>query len=195
MKPDCPVARRSDYRFDHAAPHEQCASMVRDWHYAKGCANTSTVRTAMLRGDQAVGAALWMPPTANAAQGMAKRHLGDAMWHREVIVLSRLVVGPDEPQNAASMLLGASTREVLTNKRWRLLLTYADEGEGHKGTIYLATGWVFDGKTTPESRWRLNGTLISRLATKSRTVADMVAMGAVRTISRKLRFVKVRRPA
>lgn len=188
-KPDVPVARRGDYSFD-SGTHAEAVEMIRLHHYAKGCANTSTHRMIMRKNGIAVGAALWMPPTAGAAKALAKKHLGSPDRHREVIVLSRLVVVDGEPQNAAGMLLGTSTREVIDAGRWSLLVTYADEAQAHKGTIYRATGWAFDGRTAPQAVWHVDGQQVSRLATKSRTVADMLALGAARSSSSKLRFIK-----
>lgn len=141
-----------------------------------------------------VGAAMWMPPTATAAKALAKRLLGDAARHREVLVLSRLVVVPGEPQNAAGILLAASTRAVLRDPRWSLLVTYADQAQGHSGTIYKATNWTIDGETKPQTKWTIDGRQVSRLSTHSRTVADMRALGAVPSVSRKFRFFKLKAP-
>ena len=190
-KPEGPVARRTDYTFD-AGTHGEALGLVRTHHYAGGAANTSTVRTIMRREGVLVGAALWMPPTARAAKGLALRLLGDVNRHKQVLVLSRLVVAPSEPQNAASLLLGQSTREVIRAKRWALLATYADEAQGHEGTIYRATGWTFDGWTVPTKTWRLDGRQVSAyVASTPRTIAQMRAMGATCVVSRKRRFAKL----
>ena len=139
-----------------------------------------------------VGAALWMPPTARAAKGLALRFLGDTNRHKQVLALSRLVVAPSEPQNAAGLLLGQSTREVIRTKRWALLVTYADEAQGHEGTIYRATGWTFDGWTVPTKTWHLDGKQVSAyVASTPRTIAQMHALGATYVESRKRRFVKL----
>ena len=80
---------------------------------------------------------------------------GAAVWHPAVygirrygclpLQLSRLVVRPDAPKNAASFLLRRSMG-LLDRRQWPVLLTYADSGQGHTGAIYRATGWVPDGK-------------------------------------------------
>lgn|GEM_PF-4705523 len=190
-KPEGPVARRTDYTFD-AGTHGEALGLVRAHHYAGGAANTSTVRTIMRREGVIVGAALWMPPTARAAKGLALRLLGDAERHKQVLVLSRLVVAPSEPKNAAGLLLGQSTRQVIRAKRWALLVTYADEAQGHTGTIYHATGWEFDGWTVPTKTWHLNGRQVSAyVASTPRTIAQMSALGATFFVSRKRRFVKL----
>jgi hypothetical protein len=62
--------------------------------------------------------------------------------------------------------------------RWVAAVTFADESQGHGGTIYRATNWRYLGRTKPEPRWEdANGRQISRLATKSRTAKDMTELG------------------
>ena len=89
---DGPVARRRDYEVIEVE-HGLAAGLVIAHHYAKGCANTSTLRHGLRRRSDGaiVGAALWMPPTATAAKALARRLLGTDLRHREVLVLSRLV--------------------------------------------------------------------------------------------------------
>ena len=195
MKPDKPVARRADYVVERIE-HGKAKQLVERHHYAKGASNTSVAAHGLVRrlDGECVGAALWMPPTANAAKGLAARLLESSDRHREVLVLSRLVIAPGEPANAAGMLLGASERMVRLDLRWALLITYADQAEGHTGTIYRATNWTCDGETAPEARWidPSSGRIVSRKAGRSRTIAEMVSLGFVRTApSRKIRFVKV----
>ena len=62
--------------------------------------------------------------------------------------------------------------------RWVAAVTFADGSQGHVGTIYKATNWEYVGETKPEPRWEdANGKQVSRLSTKSRTAADMTALG------------------
>lgn len=60
------------------------------------------------------------------------------------LVLTRLAIEPHVPRNAASFLLRRSMR-LIDRQRWPVLVTYADEGQGHTGGIYTAAGWTFDG--------------------------------------------------
>jgi hypothetical protein len=122
-------------------------------------------------GGELVGAALWLPPTKPCA-----RTVHDD-WTR-VLSLSRLALLPGEPTNAESLLIGASIRLIRRTKRWAALVTFADLSQGHTGTIYRATGWTYLGLTKPEPRWEdAAGRQVSRLATKSRTRAEMEALG------------------
>lgn len=133
MKPAVPVAHRKDYLVREGTLTEAKA-LVEAFHYARGTANTC-VAAHVLVGHataRAVGAALWMPPTRVAALSVSED------W-RNVLCLSRFVIAPGEPQNAAGILLAWSIR--LLSARWHTLLTYADTRHGHTGTIYRATNW------------------------------------------------------
>lgn len=198
MKPSCPVARRADYVVQ-PVKHSVARCLIGAFHYS-GCASNTSVHSHGIfraRDMTLMGAALWMPPTANAAKALALLHLGGRDRHREVLVLSRCALKPGQPQNTTGMLLSRSERLVRRDARWSLLVTYADEAEGHTGIIYRATGWTYDGLTKPETRWRdAAGRLVSKHATRSRTVYEMLSLGCTRDgKSRKHRFVKVVRAA
>jgi hypothetical protein len=46
----------------------------------------------------------------------------------------------------------------------RLVVSFADPVQGHHGGIYQAMGWLFAGKTSPETEWRLGGKRLNRRA-------------------------------
>jgi hypothetical protein len=164
-------ARRRDYRVERL-PHAEAAEFVRQHHYAKGCANTSSESFGLFRGPFLVGAAVWMPPTKVCAMTI------DPVEWRRVLSLSRLAVAPPEPQNAASLFIGDMMRTLNSEQRWTAAVTFADESQGHEGTIYKATNWRYLNRTAPEPRWEdANGKQVSRLSTKSRTAAGMRALG------------------
>lgn len=170
MKPAKPVARRRDYVVDDCPLHE-AARFISAHHYARGCANTAVYIHGLYRASDLVGAALWMPPTKVCAQTV------HSDWRR-VLALSRLAVAPGEPQNAASILIGESVRRIRRARKWKALVTFADESQGHTGTIYRATNWRYVGRTKPEPRWEDSaGRQVARKATKTRTRAQMEALG------------------
>lgn len=156
----------------------QARNLVERYHYARGMSNTAVFRHGLFRVGEGepLGCAVWLPPTKQAALSVA----GDD-W-RAVLSLSRLVVVPGMPTNAASFLMGRSMRIVRRDQRWRHVVTYADEGEGHTGAIYLATNWESQGVTSKTPRWRdpETGKLVATLATKTRTAAEMRDLGYVR---------------
>lgn len=179
VKPDVPVARRSDYTF-RQVDHAIGAALIREHHYARGCSKTGTMY-GMFRGDALVGVAQWLPPTKVCAQSVLPEH---DLW-KYVVSLTRLVVLPSEPQNAASMLIGASLRWLPTlrtpwsQRKWLAAVTFADDSEGHTGAIYKATNWIEKGKTKPYPRWVSTDEVqvSTKCGPKTRTKAEMEALG------------------
>jgi hypothetical protein len=121
-----------------------------------------------------MGVAWWIPPTKNAAIAT----FPEGAWQR-VLSLSRFVLEEDVPKNGASFLLGRSTRLVKQSGAWDCLVTYADEWQGHLGTMYRAAGWEYVGLTRPERVYTVNGRMTARKAgPKTRTHAEMLELGA-----------------
>jgi hypothetical protein len=151
--------------------------LVIDYHYSAGASKTSTEIHGLLPAgaffDQdAVGAALWMPPTRAVAASLCPENPNG------VLALSRLVCAPSAPGNAASFLMARSMR-LLDRIRWPVLVTYADAWRGHTGAIYLATGWRDDGLTKPKPVYQKDGRMVSvKAGPNTRTHAQMLEMGA-----------------
>lgn len=167
---------KSDWRVDVIALG-QGQERVSELHYAKGASNTATFRHGMFRVENwpmvVSGAALWIPPTRTAAEASF-----DGDWKR-VLALSRFVLAADVPKNGASFLLSRSVRLIRQSRAWDCLVTYADEWQGHLGTMYRAAGWEYVGVTKPERVYVLDGRMIARKAgPTTRTHAEMLALGA-----------------
>jgi hypothetical protein len=158
-------------------------------HYSQGGANTKTYLHGLFRRDdpaRVLGVAWWIPPTKSAALATYPTD-----W-QGVLSLSRLAIEDEVPKNAASFLLARSCR-LIDRLRWPCFVTYADEWQGHRGTIYLAAGWTFVGKTAPEPTWVKEGRMVARKAgPKTRTAKEMRELGAVCVESfSRLKFVKI----
>ena len=61
------------------------------------------------------------------------------------LTLSRLWLSDELPHNSESRFIGIVTRALKRNTSLRFLVSYADPAQGHLGTIYQATGWVYTG--------------------------------------------------
>lgn len=168
--------RRADWMVE-TIDLAQARELVGRLHYSGGGSNTATFRHGLFRREEwplyVSGAAWWIPPTRTAAEAST-----DGDWRR-VLTLSRFVLDPAVPKNGASFLLSRSVRLIRRSGAWDVLVTYADEWQGHLGTMYLAAGWEYVGKTKPERVYVLNGRMVARKAgPRTRTHAEMVAMGA-----------------
>ena len=150
--------------------------LVAAHHYCRGGSNTGTfVHGLFLRSNPhtCLGVAWWIPPTKGAALATHP-----SAW-QAVLALSRLVVLPDQPKNAASFLIMASVKLIQAEGRWQKLVTYADTRMGHTGGIYRATNWKYEGLTQAESTWVTpDGRTVARKAGgHTRTKGEMQALG------------------
>lgn len=163
----------AEWRVANVSPQLGRALIAR-YHYARGASNTVTACHGLYRrSDNAVmGVAWWIPPTRGAA---------GAFWAdpEAVLSLSRLVVLPDAPTNAASFLLMRSA--ALLDGRWKCLATWADTERGHTGRIYRAAGWEYLGLSVPTDVWvDADGRRVARKRGPStRTRAEMTGLGHV----------------
>ena len=156
-------------------PIYEARPIVEKYHYARGASNTATELHGLYRrgewfGARCYGVAWWIPPTRSCAA---------AWWPNpdEVLVLSRLVIVPGTPKNAATFLLMRSVKMI--DPRWKCLLTYADTWRGHTGHIYKAAGWEYCGMTKPEPCYLINGRMVARKAgPRTRTHDEMIKLGA-----------------
>lgn len=176
MKPDVPVARREDYEIGRCLPQDNPAlrDLIRRYHYTRSVTNAGTLFCARRRRDGAiVGGAVYLPPPRGAAVRWA---LTDPS---RTIHLSRLVVAPGEPQNLAGMIIAASLRAIEKDGRYDTVITFADQSEGHTGTVYRATNAIACGVSRPAIYWvdPETGSRVSQKATENRSVAQMKSLG------------------
>ena len=152
--------------------------LVERHHYAKGASNTKTYLHGLFvadcdHDDWCMGVAWWIPPTKSAALASHPER-----W-RGVLSLSRLVIYPGAPKNAATFLL-ARSRKAIDRSLWPCLVTYADTWRGHTGAIYKADNWTYIGLTKPERTYTVDGRMVARKAGgRTRTHAEMLSLGAV----------------
>lgn len=174
-------------------------ALVADYHYARGGSLTRVYTHGLFylpyeeffETEECVGVAWWLPPTRVTCESVNR-----AEWKR-VLGLSRFVLAPWLPRNAASFLLAKSEAKIRRDGRFVSLVTYADESQGHTGTIYSAANWTYEGRTKPNARWidPVTGRQVATQATKTRTKQQMVELGYVNTGSfSKHKFVKHLKP-
>ena len=63
----------------------------------------------------------------------------------DCLTLTRLWLSDELPQNSESRFLGVVLRGLKRHSRLKFLVSYADPTQGHLGTIYQATGWLYTG--------------------------------------------------
>ena len=63
----------------------------------------------------------------------------------DCLTLSRLWLADELPSNSESRVLGIVLRTLRKRTQLKFLVSYADPAQGHVGTIYQATNWVYTG--------------------------------------------------
>jgi hypothetical protein len=71
--------------------------------------------------------------------------LVDGAVPNDCLTLSRLWLSDELPRNSESRFIGVVLRSLRKNTSLIFLVSYADPAQGHLGTIYQATGWVYTG--------------------------------------------------
>jgi len=67
----------------------------------------------------------------------------------EVVTLTRLWLSSELPTNSESRVIGLVLRMLRKYTSLKFVVSYADPSQGHVGTIYQATGWLYTGLSQP----------------------------------------------
>lgn len=186
--PEAKSLRAADY-FVVDVPLSLAQELVEEYHYSKGGSRTRVYTHGLYRRDApelCLGVAWWLPPTRPAAVSVSPDE------PNRVLSLTRLVILPQVPTNGASFLLGASMKLIRKDGRYKHLVTYADEGQGHLGNIYRATNWEYVGAMPGQPAYRDgSGRQVSRkMGAVTRNNTEMLELGYVNTgRTRKHKFV------
>lgn len=70
-----------------------------------------------------------------------------------VLELTRLWVDDIVPRNGESYLIGNTVR--LVSKE--IIVSYAEIAQGHVGTVYQATNWLYTGLSAKRTNWQIEG--------------------------------------
>ena len=74
-------------------------------------------------------------------------------FSNEVIELTRLWVDDTVPKNGESFLIGNTLRKV--DKK--IIVSYAELEQGHIGTVYQATNFIYTGLSAKRTNWTVSG--------------------------------------
>ena len=82
--------------------------------------------------------------TFGAGPALAYR-LVEGSKRDDCLALTRLWLSDELPTNSESRVLGFVLHSLRQHTSVKFLVSYADPTQGHVGTIYQATGWVYSG--------------------------------------------------
>ena len=202
MKPDNAL----DANHWHVAPINalHASTLIQTYHYAGTApAVPQYVHGLLSRGREGLvvgGVVWWLPPAQAVGPGVCESLSLPQSFAQRVLSLSRTVVLPDMPKNAASFLIGRSIRLIRKDvartpwRSWAALVTFADTWQGHTGAIYKATNWKYDGLTRayPVYIDTKTGKLVGRKSGWHNYTPQELEQAGVRLIGRfaKHRYVK-----
>jgi hypothetical protein len=99
--------------------------------------------------DELIGVVTYgTPPSAPLKRGIA----GD-QYKGDVLELTRLCLKYNR-KNEASTLVGRSLRMLPENK---IIISFADTEQGHKGIVYQATNFTYHGLSAKRTDWKVKG--------------------------------------
>ncbi len=132
-----------DLRLDFCS-HAAVKHAVMRWHYSRALPAFKLVRIGVWESGRFVGAILY---------GVgANRHISRPFKLRdtEVCELVRVALAPASTRKHPTSKCVAISLKLLKRQSpgLRLVVSYADAGQGHVGTIYQATNWIFLGAAT-----------------------------------------------
>lgn len=88
------------------------------------------------------------PSSAPLRSGLAGQEHAD-----NVVELTRLWVCDSVPRNGESYLIGNTVRK--SGKE--IVVSFADASQGHVGTVYQATNWLYTGLSAKRTNWTIDG--------------------------------------
>lgn len=145
--------RRGQYRrpemYVGSVDKELCRKMVLKHHYS-GRVPGIKFCWGLWIGSELVGCVVYSVP---ASYTLCKGVCGPE-YKTNVLELSRLVI-VTKRENAASLLVGTSLRELGRAESW-VIVSYADCNQhvGHIGYVYQATNWLYTGHGNAEPLWQ-----------------------------------------
>lgn len=120
-------------------PFVAARQVVEKHHYLHSMPGATKLAFGIMLNGKLLGAITFGSGPANA------HRLVNGVDQSEYLALTRLWLSDDLPSNSESRIIGISLRAIKKNTFVKFLVSYADPTQGHLGTIYQATGWLYTG--------------------------------------------------
>ena len=135
----------------HPISYQDAMSMVTESHYLHRKAPASHAYGLFDESGGLVGCITYGTPASRSlCVGLAGP---DEAEH--VSELTRLWIADITPRNAESFLISKSLKLLPLEKD--IVVSYAEIGAGHVGTVYQATNWIYTGMSDRHVEWLLDG--------------------------------------
>lgn len=130
--------------------HEAAKYAVMNWHYSKTMPSGKLVKYGVWEDEKFIGAIIY----GRGANNRLLQPYGLEMT--EGCELVRIALTKHE--TPVSQIVSLSLQELKkTNPGLRLVVSYADPEQGHKGGIYQAMNWVYTGQSSSDWQYFFQG--------------------------------------
>jgi hypothetical protein len=158
----------SEFRVAVVTPATARAVIVRH-HYSKAWPTGNFVSFGAFLGGKMCGVATFGHPANQHNWKTVKA----CKAPRDMAELTRLWIADWAPPFVESRTIAACLRILRRDKVCKVALSYADPSQGHFGTVYQASNWVFAGQSAPSQQLRFSdGTLMHKIAALDRFGTD-----------------------
>lgn len=131
------------------------------WHYLGDQGFISQISFGAYFNQIMEGAISYGPPNATDLAGYWNRQTQGKWWE-----IKRLAMSPNCPKNSESRFIAITIKMLRKMVEVRGIVTYADNGQGHVGTIYKASGFKALGLTAAKNDYWVKGKIQQRGKTK-----------------------------
>lgn len=142
---------KRDLRIDWAT-HEAAKYACVNWHYSKCVPVGKLVKIGAWESSKFIGVVLF---GRGATPNLGKPY---NLGQDECVELVRIAL--TSHQSAVSRIVALSIKFLRkTNPKIRLVVSFADQSQGHHGGVYQAGNWIYSGQGSPAKFYMINGKL------------------------------------
>lgn len=144
--------------------HEAAKYAAERWHYSGTLSAGKNAYIGVWEGGKFVGAIVFGLGSGNSTNG---EKYGMKRSH-EIAELTRVAL-TNHVWPVSRMLRIATSMIKKQSPKLRMLISMADQREGHHGGIYQAAGWFYTGETKPDYEYFLGGKWMHHRSATGRT--------------------------
>jgi hypothetical protein len=142
---------KADLRIDWAT-HEAAKYACVNWHYSGCLPAGKLVKVGAWENDKFIGVVLF---GRGATPNLGRPY---SLGQDECVELVRIALTKHE--NAVSRIAALAMKFLQkANPKLRLIVSFADQSQGHHGGIYQAGNWVYNGQGDPAKFYMIRGKL------------------------------------
>lgn len=171
----------ADLKIDWAS-HEAAKYACKNWHYSKSIPAGKIVKVGVWEEQKFIGAVLF---SRGATPNLGKPY---GLSQTECVELVRIALTKHKTQVSKIMAIAIKFLSK-SNPGIKLIVSFADQSQGHHGGIYQATNWIYTGEGDPANFYMINGKLTHPRTLGSRKLPQNIK--GARSLDKNAQAVKV----